>query len=177
MKLTQLPDSFTTEDWIHFFVSMCQEKKLLLTAFPSTGFIDRAIRRLESEYYDKYLIAEILSSVLDSDYRKSVGVSPRLLSAGVFDREVYSYPDDYPWQYQFFEKCCGTEEEHRYFRQWIGVYLDGHFAASNTPPMIGQTEYGSWGSIQKKAIQKLDKGVNTLIQRFMNIGSYVYATS
>ena len=177
MKLTQLPDNFTTEDWLTLFINMCQDKGLIRKAFPSTNFISRSLHKFAEDYYDGFLIAEVLSSMLDSDYRKSVGISPRLLTGGVFDREVWSYPEEYPWKYYFFEKCCTTPGEHTYFRHWIGVYMDAKLAPSHATPMIENTEFPSWEAVNKMAIEKLEKGVNNLIQRYVDQGSYIYVTA
>jgi len=175
MKLNQLPDNFTTEDWINFFIGLCKEKKLIKAPFKSTGFIRRSLDKFNDEYIDKYMIAEVLQSVLDSDYQKVVGLTPRLLTYGSFESNLYNYPSDYPWKYVFFEKVCKTEAEHEYFRKWIRVYLDAWFAPSTAPPMIGQSEFQSWEAVQAKAIEELDRGVNTLVQRYLDTGWYNYA--
>jgi len=174
MKLKQLPDNFTTEDWVNFFLRLCKEKKLIKVPFHSTGFINRSLDKFREEYLDKYMIAEVLQSLLDSDYQKAVGLTPRLLTFGAFERELYNYPQGYPWQYVFFEKVCNIEAEHEYFRKWIRVYLDAHFAPSTAPPMVGTSEFESWESVQLKAIEKLDKGVNGLVQRYLETGWYSY---
>lgn len=172
MRLEQLPENFTVEDWTDFLLNLFQSR--VHTGGASRASFARGLWALDKEYEDKYLIAEVLAHLVDSDYPSVVGYSSQLITPRVFEIELHEFLPGYPFKYAFFEKCCLEEHQHRYMRHWLAVYTDTLTASGQYVPKIGFEEYSSWDEVKQIATTQLEEAVDTLVEDYLERGFIEY---
>jgi hypothetical protein len=173
MKLEQLPENFLLSDWSAYLLELFEDVNM--SGKESKASLERALWVLTQEYIDPYLIAEILTSLVDSNYRFVVGCTSRLISSMAFEVQLNETIRGYPFKYSFFRKCCETDKERFYFDFWIAVYTDTLTATGQYTPRIADDEYDSWETVRNISVEHLDKAVEKLVDRFVQRGYIEYA--
>lgn len=124
-EVSKLAGDYTLGDLADYLVSRAADRRLG-DRFVMRQPLVRGYSSLLKNFEDKYLLVCATDQLLQGTFVHVVGLSPKLLTVGVFNRAISDMGgDNQPWKFVYYKRFVATQEELFYFTYWTGRLVEG----------------------------------------------------